>query len=111
MRISKISPVLASLGVVVLVISFFAYIHCDDIITPLRDPFAPKKIKKNISLISVLSDDQKKIAVVEYDKESVLVSIGDTVGLKWQVISIEDKEIVLESLNTKKRKTVLLNYE
>lgn len=82
-----------------------------------RDPFVLKKAKKNISLISVLSDEDpnstndKKTAIVEYDDESVLVSIGDLIGSKWQVISIDDKEIVLESLRSKKRKTVLLNYE
>jgi hypothetical protein len=87
-----------------------------------RDPFTLKQAEKDILLISILSDanpvvsegysgQSKKTAIVEYDNESILVSVGDLIGVQWQVISIDDKEIVLESLESKKRKTVLLDYD
>lgn len=83
-----------------------------------RDPFSLPINKNNISLISIIQDqntepglDNKKMAILEYNDESSLVSVGEIVGLKWLVISISDKDIVLESLKTKKRKVVLLNYD
>lgn len=87
----------------------------------IRDPFNLKPVKKKITLISVLichdlssagcAEIGKKTAIVEYNNETFLVNKNDIIADKWKVISIENKEIILENLKTQKTEMIVLNYE